>query len=130
MPQSFRGAVSRTGRRWSFSLSTEWRSGLPFTAPEARYALGDPLDEEPTRFLYRPSINNGRLPPYLRFDVVGGYRFKMLGARFRTQLHLFNVTNRRNVIDRIYDPRQEGPVHVRDRHGLPFLPLLEIRMEL
>ncbi|MCH8962773.1 MAG: TonB-dependent receptor [Bacteroidetes bacterium] len=130
VPQSFRGAVSRTGRHWSFSISTEWRSGLPFTAPEARYALGDPLDEEPTRFLYRPSINNGRLPPYLRFDVVWGYRFKMLGARFRTQLHLFNVTNRRNVIARVYDPRQEDRVEIRDRHSLPFLPLLEIRLEL
>ena len=130
VPRSFRGAIGRTGRHWSFSISTEWRSGLPFTSPVARYALGDPLDDEPTRFLYRPSINNGRLPPYLRVDVVGGYRFEVLGARFFTQLHLFNATNRRNVIDRVYDPSEEDRVHVRDRHSLPFLPLLEIRMEL
>ena len=130
VPRAFRGAVSRNGRRWSFALSAVSRSGLPETVPVSRYALGDPLDEEPTRFLYRPRINNGRLPPYLRYDFLAGYRFTILGARFRTQLHLYNLTNRRNVINRVYDPRQEGAVEIRNRHSLPFLPLLEILVEL
>ncbi len=130
VPRAFQGAVSRNGQHWSFAFSTNWRSGLPVTVPVARYAVGDPLDEEPARFLYRPRINNGRLPPYLRFDFVAGYRFRVLGARFRTQLHFYNFTNRRNVIDRLYDPRPEDVVEIRDRHSLPFLPLLEIQVIL
>jgi len=130
VPRALRGAVSRNGRRWSFSISNEWRSGFPYTVPVARYALGDPLDDEATRYLYRPRINNGRLPPYLRFDIVMGHRFRLFGARFRTQLHLYNVTNRRNVVDRLFDPQEEEVVSVRDRHGLPLLPLFELRMEI
>ncbi|MFQ5568383.1 MAG: TonB-dependent receptor domain-containing protein [Rhodothermales bacterium] len=130
VPRSLRASINRTGRQWAVGFSTEWRSGLPLTVPVARYAVGDPLDEEPSLYLHRPRINNGRLPPYLRFDAVIGFRFKLLGGRFRTQLHVFNVTNRRNIIDRIYDPSPEGAVGVRDRRSLPLLPLLELRMEL
>jgi outer membrane receptor protein involved in Fe transport len=130
VPRGLRSAISRNGRRWSFSVSTEWRSGFPYTVPVARYALGDPLDDEATRFLYRPRINNGRLPPYLRFDAVVGHRFQLVGARFQAQLHLYNVTNRRNVVDRLFDPQDESSVAFRDRKGLPLLPLFELRMEL
>lgn len=130
LPRAFRGAVGRNGPHWSYSVSVDWRSGFPVTVPVARYALDDPLDDEPGRFLHRPQINNGRLPPYLRFDVMAGYRFRAFGVRFRTQLHLFNVTNHRNVVDRLYDPRQEESVAVINRRGLPLLPLFEVRMEL
>ncbi len=130
VPRAFRGAASRNGRRWSVALATEWRSGFPFTVPLGRYALGDPLDEEPSRYLHRPHINNGRLPSYLRFDFVVGHRFRLVGARFQAQLHLYNVTSRRNVIDRVYEPAQEGPVEVRNRRSLPLLPLFELQMEL
>lgn len=130
IPRAFKSVISRNGRHWSFSFSTDWRTGYPYTVPVARYAIGDPLDDQPVRYLYRPDLNNGRLPAYLRFDVVVGYRFSVLGADLRTQLYLYNVTNRRNVIDRLYNPQDEQAVVVSDRRGLPFLPLFELRLEL
>ncbi|NBC19091.1 MAG: TonB-dependent receptor [Bacteroidetes bacterium] len=130
VPRSLRTVLSYRGPRWMATLSNEWRSGYPLTVPVARYAAGDPLDETPTRYLYRPEINNGRLPPYFRLDLTVGYRFRVYGAQMSTKLHFYNVTNRRNVIDRTYDPAPEGGVAVEDRRGLFFLPLFELQVEL
>ena len=129
VPQSFRGALRRAMRRWEFSLSALWRSGLPLTVPVARYAVGDPLSDEPTRFLSRPSINNGRLPPYLRFDVLVGHRFVIENVRVRIQAQVYNVTARRNIINRVFDPSVEDAVGIRNRRSLPAIPMLEITAE-
>src|SRR5690606_38788910 len=90
--------------------------------------LGDPLDGE-TEYLYRPSINNGRLPAYFRLDLAAVRRFDLLGADWHLRLQVYNVTNRRNVIARHYLPADEGMV-VQSRRGLPLLPLFELGMEL
>ena len=129
VPYSFRAAVSWTGRQWEASLATEIRSGYPVTEPEARYRLGDPTEPETTTYLYRPQINNGRLPDYLRLDATVGYRFQLLNAAWKAELNLYNATNRANVIDRQFAPSDLG-VRVDDRRGLPILPLLEIEMTL
>ncbi|QXD14433.1 TonB-dependent receptor [Rhodocaloribacter litoris] len=129
VPASLRTVVQWERGRWRASVASVWRSGYPLTVPVARYVLRGPLDDEPTPYLYRPRVNNGRLPPYLRFDVTLGYRFSWLGARWHAEVHVYNLTNRRNVIDRTYDPAQEV-VRGQDRYGLPLLPLFEFRMEL
>ena len=121
--------AARQGRHWAFVLSSDWRSGYPHTVPVARYAIGDPLDEEPTRYLYRPDINNGRLPPYLRFDATMGYRFQVFGAWFSTKLYVYNISNRRNVIDYVYDPSPPEGVAVEERRGLFLIPNLEFQIE-
>lgn len=129
VPRSVRGVVQRNGERWDLTLAAELRSGYPHSVPVARYALGDPLDEEPPLYLHRPKINNGRLPPYFRMDVGVVRRFEWVGADWEAKLFLYNTTNRRNVISRQYDPSGEAVV-VTDRRGLPVLPLFEIEMEL
>jgi hypothetical protein len=129
VPRVLQGVVRRAGARWTYGLSSIFRSGYPLTVPEGRYALGSPLEKEPVLYLFRPQVNNGRLPPYLRIDVTAEYTFTLLSARWQAQLALYNVINRRNVVGRIYDP---APTFVRtdDRLGLPLLPLLELKMTL
>jgi hypothetical protein len=129
VPLSVRGAVSWTRGRWDASLATEMRSGYPISVPVARYRVGDPVDATPTTYLYRPQINNGRLPAYIRFDASLGYRFGFLTADWRARLNLFNLTNRGNVVDRTYRPTDTG-VAVDAQRGLPILPLLELEMTL
>lgn len=132
VPRSFRTVLQHTAPRWSAVAAVELRSGYPYSVPVARYVLGDPLggtDEAPPSYLYRPSINNGRLPPYLRFDVGGARRFRLLGAECQVQLYLYNATSRRNVLDRQFDPRGTE-VRVHDRLGFPLLPLVELEMRL
>ena len=128
VPRSLRSAISWSGSRWSLTAATVVRSGYPETVPTAQYAVGGPLDEEEI-FLHRPTVNNGRLPPYARLDLNAGYRFEAGGARLRLRLHLYNVTNRRNILGRQYASSSEG-ITLIERSGLPLLPLIEIEMEL
>jgi hypothetical protein len=128
VPRSVRGVVSRSGRRWSYSVSATARAGYPETVPVGKYVIGSPV-EDPTLYLHRPEVNNGRLPDYIRIDLLGGYRFRWLSADWNVGLHLYNVTNRRNVLGRQYTLTGDR-VKIVDRGGLPILPLLEIQIEL
>lgn len=129
MPLSVRGGVNWQQEAWEMALAAEWRSGYPHSEPVARYELGDLLDREPITYLYRPQVNNGRLPPYARLDAAVGCRFQWLSARWRAKLSVYNVTNRRNIVSRRYEP-ENGDVRVDDRRGLPLLPLIELEMTL
>lgn len=128
VPRSFRGLIGRTFGDLRATLSGEIRSGYAHTVPVARYVLDDPLGDQHV-FLHRPDINNGRLPPYYHVDLNFQYDFRWAGARWAASLHLFNVTNRRNVIARQYIPTDTG-VEIRDRRGLPILPLVELELRL
>ena len=129
MPFSVRGGLNWRQGAWEVALAAELRSGYPYSEPVARYDLGDLLDEEPVTYLYRPQVNNGRLPPYARLDAALGYRFRWLTARWRAKLSVYNVTNRRNIVSRRYEP-EDGSVRVDNRRGLPLLPLIELEMTL
>lgn len=129
VPRAFQGTVTYAPKRWEAAVSLEARSGYPHSVPVARYVIGDPLDPEPDPYLYRPALNNGRLPPYARVDVSAGYHFKVLQGDWHIRLFLYNVLNHRNVISRTYDPRKPV-IRPIDRKGLPFLPLLELEVRL
>ena len=128
VPRSVGVLAARELGKWRVLSILEARSGYPTTVPVAQYAIGDPLDAT-DRYLYRPYLNNGRLPPYFRLDIAAERRFRALGASWFARLHLYNVTNRRNVTARQYIPSDQG-MEIQDRRGLPILPLFEIRMQL
>jgi len=128
VPRSMRGLIRHDWSRMSATLSINSRSGYPHTVPVARYELGDPLDP-PQDYLYRPIINNGRLPAYYHIDLNFQYRFDWAGARWTTSLQMFNITNNRNVIGRQFLPTETG-VEIRDRRGFPIFPLFEIEMRI
>lgn len=128
VPRSLRVLGSRDFGRWGITASLDMRSGYPTTVPVGQYVVGDPLDGE-DRYLYRPDVNNGRLPPYLRADISAHRRFHFVGAEWSARLHLYNVTSRRNVIARQYAPTDVG-LEVQDRRGLPILPLFEVEIEI
>ncbi len=129
VPHSFKGVIKRRGARFSVAFSGEVRAGDPFAVPVARYGIGDPLQPGQTRYLYRPDLNNGRLPLYTRLDASAGYHFRWLGPRWQVRLDVYNLLNHRNVIGRLYEPSGET-VRVTNRRGLPLLPLFEIEVTL
>lgn len=128
VPRSLRAVAAREWAGWRLTTSLDLRSGYPNTVPIAQYEIGDPLDSN-ERYLHRPYVNNGRLPPYFRVDVSAQRRFDLLGADWRAVLHVYNVTNRRNVIARQYVPA-DGGMEIQNRRGLPILPLFEFEMQL
>ncbi|MDE2730845.1 MAG: TonB-dependent receptor [Bacteroidota bacterium] len=125
-PQRLQAAVQRRLGAWTLTATGYWRSGYPVTVPVARYAVGDPLEAEPTRFLVFPNINNGRLPPYVRYGTSVAYEFGLFQrSTARLQAQLYNLTLRRNIVDRVYAPQAEESVEVITRRGLPLIPLFE-----
>ena len=130
VPQFLQAALLRDVGRFTFSASSVWRSGYPITVPVARYAVEDPLDDMPQRYLYRPRINNGRLPAFLKLGLQAGYWFTMETAKITVLVQVYNLTSRRNVVGRVYDPAGDGPVGVEDRHGFPLIPLFEVKVEM
>jgi hypothetical protein len=129
VPVTVRGALGWAGAHWSATMAAEWRSGYPVSAPVARYRVGDPVEEDPFTYLYRPQVNNDRLAPYFRADLSLGYSFRLLSARWQASLTLFNTTNRANELSRTYEPTPTG-VATQSQRGLPILPLLELEMTL
>ena len=129
VPYSLQAAVRWEGAAWSATVATKARSGYPITAPVARYQIGDPVEEGETSYLYRPRVNNDRLPSYVRLDLTLGYDFQLLSADWTAKLNLYNTTNRDNVVSRTYRPTDTG-VRVDEQQGFPILPLLELEMRL
>ncbi len=129
VPFAVQGALGWRGTSWNATVAAEWRSGYPISTPVARYQVGDPVEDEPVSYLYRPQVNNDRLAPHFRMDFTLGYTFQFLSASWTATFNLFNVTNRDNELSRTYEPEEEG-VDVSSQRGLPLLPLVEVEMQL
>jgi hypothetical protein len=129
VPRALQGTLTWHPGRWHMALGWEGRSGYPHTVPVARYRIGDPLDPDGELYLHRPQINNGRLPAYVRFDLTMGTQFRIAASNWTASVHLYNVTNRRNVVGRLYNPA-ETVVTRTDRRGFPLLPLFELEVKL
>jgi len=129
IPWSTRSAVTWQPGALEVTVAGTLRSGYPLSTPVARYRIGDGTDAEPRLFLYRPHINNDRLPMYGRLDASVGYRFQALGAVWQTRIHLHNALNYRNVVGRTYET-VGAEVTSSDQRGLPILPLFEIQLSL
>ena len=126
VPQLLEIVLQRNTRSWTYGLTGQWRSGYPITVPEARYAVGDPLAEEPQGFLYFPKINNGRLPPYVNYGLQGAYRFNAGFVSMQVSLEINNITFRRNIVRQTYTFDIPEPVSVMSTFGMPAYPLLEV----
>lgn len=115
--------------RWNLGGSVDWRSGYPVSVPTARYQLVDPISGEATWFYHRPTLNNGRLPYYMRIDLKMAYQFQFAEASWSTGLSIYNVLSRRNVVNQTWDPAlpNAGPDN---RLGLPILPMIDLMIDL
>lgn len=129
VPVSGSAVVQWNRKSWTAGMSGIWRSGYPISVPTARYSLTDPVTGEVTDYFHRPKINNGRLPQYVRLDINLAYSFGFADADWTAGINLYNILNRRNVVDRSWDPA-DSVFRPDDRRGLPFLPLFDLRMEL
>ncbi len=128
-PHTLKGLLQGALGRWTVSLAATARSGYPVTVPVARYALGDVLDgdeADPTYYLARPAINNGRLPVYARVDLAVGYAFRLFGMDWDANVQAYNLFNRRNTVGQRFDP-DPPVVTATDVQGLPILPMVNLK---
>lgn len=128
-PHALGLVLSYQRERWNLGSSLDWRSGYPVSIPTARYQLEDPVTGEETWYFHRPTINNGRLPYYLRIDLRGAYQFQFADAGWSTGLSIYNVLSRRNVVNQTWDPSIPGS-RPQNRLGLPIIPMIDLIIDL
>ncbi len=110
---------------WTMAVTSTVRSGYPFTAPIGHFTISDPLGDDQT-FLYRPEVNNDRLPVYARVDLSVGYAFDALGLQWDAQAQAYNVLNRRNAVGSRW-AAQTASVQEAEVIGLPLLPMISLK---
>lgn len=104
-------------KKWDMSALWSYGTGYPVTLPVEQYTPSMEIVHQ--LVYYYPSINNYRLPDYHRLDLGIHYRtINRLGENYLS-LDLFNVYNRRNVIN-MYT---YGP-YFKYSYLLPFIPSL------
>ncbi len=80
-PHTLRASLNHQGPNWLLTLAGEMRNGY--------LADGQVIGA---------SYAQLRLPFYLRLDAGLGYRFETLGMKWDTQVLVYNLTNRQNVV--------------------------------
>jgi len=103
---------SYTYKQWNFSLSYQYKSGLPFTlANEIKQGIDDGLldatgDLEQSQYYYidYDTPNAERLKAYSRLDVGLTYRpeFKKWNLQGEFSISLVNILQQNNVLSRNY----------------------------
>lgn len=101
-------------RKFHFSLSGKYHSGLPYSQPDGIGSVYDEVDETTIYFVDYQGVNNARLNRYFRLDFGVNYRpsfkkFSQLKTEF--SLSIINLLNRENAFDREFyvDNETEAP---------------------
>jgi hypothetical protein len=84
--------------RWKLGANFVYSSGQPITLTSSTYYAGSTPDQPYEQlFLYPTSINNFRLPPYIRLDLSLRYEIQHIKWKMSPYLQIFNIGNRENV---------------------------------
>jgi len=84
--------------RWLAGINFVYTSGQPITLTSSTYMGNSVPDQDYNRlFLYPTSINNFRLPAYIRLDISLSYEMRFRKWTMTPYLQIINIGNRENV---------------------------------
>jgi len=97
--RELRGAAYKIDKgKWKFGANFIYSSGQPITLTSSTYSAQSIPDQPYNQlFLYPTSINNFRLPAYIRLDLSLTYERQYDGWKMSPYLQIFNIGNRENV---------------------------------
>ncbi|WP_442266457.1 TonB-dependent receptor plug domain-containing protein [Tenacibaculum sp. ZS6-P6] len=104
-----------------FALGFNWHSGRPFTEPNGVSSTGSSINYE--------DPNSSRLPNYFRLDASINYNFKIWKSHASTGLSMWNILDRKNVLNTYYDI-ENGNLSKIDNISLGFTPNISFRVKL
>lgn len=102
------------------SIGANWRTGRPFTLP----VPGSEIVGGNVNYGF-PNQNN--LDEFLRIDASAAYRFQTGRMRFQVAASVWNLTNRKNVLNRFYSVVSEQLTQV-NQSSLGLVPNVALRM--
>jgi len=107
---------------WKLGIGLNWNSGRPYTMPISQQDNGNTVIE-----FDRPNAN--RLPHYLRWDASANYELQ-LSSEIKGEfgVSLWNLSNRKNVVNRFYILDNTNTVVEVNNRGLGFTPNFSFRI--
>ncbi len=122
------------GSRWMFGANFVYASGQPITVPSSAYFTSSTPDAgelfsgsargSQTFALYPTTINDYRLPPYLRLDMSVTYEKYFETWSISPYVQVFNVLNRKNIWFIQYNDESTADRIVQDVEEMQMLPVL------
>ncbi len=130
--RELRGERYRLDRKkWRLGASFVYSSGQPITLTSSTYSAQSIPDQPYEQlFLYPTSINNFRLPAYIRLDLSLTYEIQYEKWKMSPYLQIFNIGNRENVWFIEYDSEMKNNTinqTVTTTDMFPILPTIGIR---
>ena len=119
-------ASTYTKGNFKFGVGLNYRSGIPFTEPDA----DNPLDQTifPSRINFA-SPNSSRLPEYIRADASAIYDFQMTSTiKASAGLSLLNFTSRKNILNAFYQVGDADTIERVENVSLGFTPNFSFRV--
>lgn len=117
-------AISYKHKNWQYALGWYWHTGKPFTKVKLS-------DTKVSQVVYE-QLNGNRLPNYHRLDVSSVWNFSMFKSsktKGKLGVSIYNVYNRKNILNREYRVNQEkDKLEVIDRKSLQFNPNIFFRV--
>ncbi|AYN68957.1 TonB-dependent receptor [Euzebyella marina] len=109
-----------------FGVGLNYRSGRPFTEPDA----SDPIDSTffPNRINYN-TPNSSRLPEYLRADASVIYQFDLSRSlKASAGISVLNITSRKNILNTYYQLNEENEIETISTTSLGITPNASFRV--
>ncbi|WP_339716150.1 TonB-dependent receptor plug domain-containing protein [uncultured Kriegella sp.] len=109
-----------------FSLGVNYRTGKPFTEPQA----DNPIDATffPNRINYADP-NSSRLPEYFRADASAMYNFSInSGTKASVGVSILNFTNRKNTLNTYYRLNENNEIEAVKSVSLGLTPNASFRI--
>ncbi|HGY55980.1 MAG TPA: TonB-dependent receptor [Caldithrix abyssi] len=127
-------AVSYTdSSRWLAGVNFVYTSGQPITLTSSTYVGNSVPDQDYNQiFLYPTSINNFRLPAYIRLDISLSYEMRFRKWMMTPYLQIINIGNRENVwfIQYKNEEQEDKIIQTVDTFDMfPILPTLGVKFE-
>ena len=118
---------------WKFGMNFVYSSGQPITLTSSTYYSTDTPDQDYDQlFLYPTSINNFRLPSYIRMDLSLTYVHHYESWTLAPYIQIFNIGNRENVWFIEYQNEEKADriiQTVETTNMFPILPTIGVKVD-
>ncbi len=98
-------------KKWEFAANWHLRSGTPYSVPGVvQVPCNDCTADSLTWAMDFEKLNTARLPNIIRLDLSVTFKWEKRGNRGKTGLSVYNLRNRRNVLDKDFLLETPPPV--------------------
>ena len=118
----------RLSDKWELGGTFTLQSGQSYTGATSRGQVFLPDQTHGSSKITMSDLYGLRLPVSHQLNLYGAYNFKIWGKESRFILDVYNVYNRRDILMRMYNTREEATV-VEDMRLLPIIPSISLEVK-